>query len=321
MKLKNYTLNQKELLLAMEALTAPGRLSFYQQEEIDLAGTKNISEHQKKYFWLKNSYNGAQLLFNDFFAERQRKVSKDIKEKMLEKMAIMEQKKLEVKKKFHLTSEIMDISKAISYGVGWQDERKKYILIVLGYQDLMLNEIARRFKYHKDDLCNAWYYEIARILKGDNLHNELKKRRPGFGVWYYKTCKNLTPQEVKYYWNTYQEKAISAEIKELKGVVASQGAKSFVKGRVKILLNPSEIKSFKDGEVLVAPMTSPEYIFAIRKASAIITDVGGLTQHAAVVSRELNIPCIVGTRNATQVLKDGDLVTLDIAKGLVKKVC
>ena len=76
----------------------------------------------------------------------------------------------------------------------------------------------------------------------------------------------------------------------------------------------------KDGEILVAPMTSPDYIVAMRKASAIVTDVGGLMSHAAIISRELGIPCIVGTKIATQVLKDGDLVEVDANKGIIKKL-
>ena len=74
----------------------------------------------------------------------------------------------------------------------------------------------------------------------------------------------------------------------------------------------------KQGEILVAPMTSPDYITALRKAAAVITDEGGITSHAAIVSRELGIPGIVGTKIATQVLKDGDLVEVDAERGIVR---
>ena len=67
-------------------------------------------------------------------------------------------------------------------------------------------------------------------------------------------------------------------------------------------------------------MTSPDYIFAMRKASAIITDEGGLTSHAAIVSRELGIPCIVGTGIATKVLNDNDKVMIDVKNGVVTKI-
>ena len=67
-------------------------------------------------------------------------------------------------------------------------------------------------------------------------------------------------------------------------------------------------------------MTRPEMVVAMKKATAIVTDEGGVTCHAAVVSRELNIPCIIGTRNATKFLKDGDKVEVDANKGIVKKI-
>ncbi len=102
----------------------------------------------------------------------------------------------------------------------------------------------------------------------------------------------------------------------LTGAAASPGIGT---GPVKVLKSPDEISKVKEGDVLVAPMTSPDYVPAMKKASAIITNEGGQTSHAAIVSRELGIPCIVGTRDATKVLKDNDLVTVDGSKGLVYK--
>ncbi len=89
-----------------------------------------------------------------------------------------------------------------------------------------------------------------------------------------------------------------------------------VQGKVKILLDP--MLPFEEGSILVAPLTSPEYIFAMRKALAIITDTGGIGSHAAITSRELNIPCIVGTKIATKVLKDGDRVEVDANNGTIR---
>jgi pyruvate,water dikinase len=103
------------------------------------------------------------------------------------------------------------------------------------------------------------------------------------------------------------------------GTVASKG-KGSVRGRIRVLLDPSLADTFAQGEILVAPMTSPEYIFAMKKAAAIITDAGGLTSHAAIVSRELGVPCLVGTRAATTVFKDGDLVEVNPETGRASKV-
>ena len=87
-------------------------------------------------------------------------------------------------------------------------------------------------------------------------------------------------------------------------------------GKVKVIPNISQIRKFKRGEVLVTKMTDPDWMPIMRIASAIITDEGGKTAHAAIVSRELGLPCIVGTRKGTQVLKTGQMITADCTQGL-----
>ena len=102
----------------------------------------------------------------------------------------------------------------------------------------------------------------------------------------------------------------------LKGAGASVGVKS---GLVKIIHGPAEIDKIKEGDVLVTEMTNPSYVPAMKRSAAIITDTGGVTSHAAIVSRELGIPCVVGAGTATHDLKNGMVVTVDGAGGLVYK--
>ena len=100
----------------------------------------------------------------------------------------------------------------------------------------------------------------------------------------------------------------------LKGLGASPGIGM---GNVKIILTPKEIKNMEKGAVLVTEMTTPDFVPAMKKSSAIITDTGGMTSHAAIVSRELGVPCIVGTGNATKLLKDGMEVSVDGSHGMI----
>ena len=102
----------------------------------------------------------------------------------------------------------------------------------------------------------------------------------------------------------------------LKGQGASPGLAT---GHVKIVSSPKQIGKVKKGDVLVAKMTSPDYVPAMKLASAIVTDEGGVTSHAAIVSRELGMPCVVGTKSATSKLKDGMVVTISGKEGLVFK--
>lgn len=105
--------------------------------------------------------------------------------------------------------------------------------------------------------------------------------------------------------------------KIVKGTVASRG---MAQGIVKLISTITEIDKVKKGDVLVSTMTSPDMTTAMHKAVAIVTDEGGMTCHAAIVSREFGIPCIVGTRNATKILNDGDLVRVDAIKGVITKI-
>ncbi len=116
-----------------------------------------------------------------------------------------------------------------------------------------------------------------------------------------------------------------SETKEVKGTIACSGK---VQGKAKIIVSgydnfdslQSIIAGMNKGEILISETTSPELTLACKKAAAIVTNQGGLLSHAAVISRELNIPCIVGTEIATKIFKDGDLVEVDAEKGVVRKI-
>lgn len=101
----------------------------------------------------------------------------------------------------------------------------------------------------------------------------------------------------------------------LNGVVAYKG---LVRGKAKIILNRKDFGKIKQGDVLVAIFTMPYYLPLFKKASAVITDEGGLLSHASIMARELKKPCIVGTKMATKILKDGDQIEVDANKGVVK---
>lgn len=98
------------------------------------------------------------------------------------------------------------------------------------------------------------------------------------------------------------------------GLGASPGIAS---GPVRVLASPDDGAALRPGEVLVTAMTSPDWVPVMRRAAAVVTDAGGMTSHAAIVSRELGIPCVVGTRTATRTLRSGDVVTVDGRLGTV----
>jgi pyruvate,water dikinase len=128
----------------------------------------------------------------------------------------------------------------------------------------------------------------------------------------------LSPKEKDIFKKAIEEKDDHG--KEIKGNVASKGPEETYKAKVKILNSSHECSKVEDGEFLVATMTTPDYVPAMKKAIGFITDEGGITCHAAIIAREMNKPCVIGTKNATKVLKDGDVVEVNVKSGTVKVI-
>lgn len=197
-------------------------------------------------------------------------------------------------------------------------DRRKEVQVKTTYSFyLLLLEVARRFNLSVDDLVWLWHKEVKDILRGQAAdRQEIAKRKKGiaalvyfnkFAVWSGQAAINLRHQHVK------EEKGRPAEIKGV-GVI-----NKIVSGRVKICAGFKEAAvKIKTGDILVCPMTTPDYVPSMKRAKAIITDEGGITCHAAIIARELKIPCVVGTKIATQVLFDGDLVRIDAGRGIIK---
>lgn len=160
--------------------------------------------------------------------------------------------------------------------------------------------------------------EIVKIAKiGDNLQKhyyfpqDVEWAKEGKNLYIVQTRPVTTIKDVK---PKGKGDFKISEVPIFTGAGASPGIGT---GVVKLLKSPKEIGKVKSGDVLVAKMTSPDYVPAMKKASAIVTDEGGQTSHAAIVSRELGIPCVVGTKVATQKLKDDMIITVDGSEGAI----
>ena len=332
-KLEGLHLDEASFLKAMERLSAPEYISFYQEEELELLKLKLkenakdfeklLNKHAEKYFWIQNSYFETFVLEESSF----KKALKDLDNKGIAeeiqrinnfpRNAVEEKKK--ICKELHLSEDIQKIAYLLSYCIYWQDARKKQIFMSNHYIKAFIDEIARRKKIKVEDLENCWCSELESLLKGRNLkEKEVQQRRKQFLGHYTNKISLISEQkEFNHLVFPFLERKIATNVKEIKGIVASIGS-GIVKGRVKILMSPKEWKKVSKGDILVVPMTSPEYITAMRKAAAIVTDEGGMTSHASIVSRELGVPCIVGTKIATKVLKDRMIVEVNAKKGVVR---
>lgn len=160
--------------------------------------------------------------------------------------------------------------------------------------------------------------ELGNLFKNKNYPNqeEINKRKKG--CVFYDDNDNMCFN----YNSTFLEKIgihqlDNESISELRGNIACKG---FAKGKVMIINDPKDMKGFQRGDVLLSITTSASLMPALEKCAAIVTDEGGIMCHAAVISRELNKPCIIGTKHATKVFKNGDIVEVDANKGIIKKL-
>ncbi|MBI4994793.1 hypothetical protein HZC21_04095 [Candidatus Peregrinibacteria bacterium] len=335
-------------------LTAPVTQSFINEAEISLLKVadlvangkdyqKALKTHTKNYFWTKNNYNSAYVLTEEDFmkeikamikgtgdppssrcaSELRRGEGVDF-EKEIERIKSTPVKSKTEKEKLirqinlpKYIRNLLTISEDFTY---WQDERKKKTCWMTHYGFRFLQEIARRTGYKTEELKYFVYPELAGLLDGKTTvsRTEAQARKRGC-LFYHKGYKYevLTGAQAEKFKKEIFDKALDTEVDDFRGMPASRGR---VRGRVKVVMSVKELDKIEQGDILVAVMTRPDYIAGIKRAAAIVTNEGGVTCHAAIVSRELGIPCVIGTKIATRVLKDGDLVEVNANHGVVTKV-
>ena len=270
-ELRRFIKDEAELKSAMQVLMAPTGMSFYQEEEIDLEETNDLEEHRKKYYWLKNSYENEQVLDLDFFKKRKKNLEKGIRKKINKHVEDVAKKKQELKEKYNLSKAVMDIAEAISDAMVWQDTRKKEIWIYIHYKELLLDEIVRRYGFEKKDLYNFESDEIIELLDRKKDDKIFKSRDKAYGFVSDYGIVSFDEKISLKYWDMYAQEKVDKNISEFKGTVVSKGKKSVVKGVVKIVLDAHNVLGFNKGDILVTTMTTPEFVFVMNKAGAVIT--------------------------------------------------
>jgi phosphohistidine swiveling domain-containing protein len=196
------------------------------------------------------------------------------------------------------------------------DWRKEFQMRELYVQIKLLKEMVKRRAIPFVVLEWATPDEVRQIFSGEKLDlPEIYQRARGF-VILVKDGKMelLTGDIAERTWQEEREK-IKGEMLDLGGISASRGK---VVAPVFVALSAGEAMNIPVGHVLVTGMTTPEFVPAMKRASAIVTEEGGLTCHAAIISRELGKPCVVGTKYATRILKTGQTVEVAANHGVVK---
>ena len=277
---------------------------------------KQFENYLFKYSWIKSNYYGyRKYSWHDLQVE----VEKIVKEnKTIGNNIFQDHKKEKIKliSKYKFTPEILAIARLTEIFIKWQDQRKIYTLTFVTLQSRLLQEISQRTGIEFEILKYSQTKEIAGIISRNFNKNKLLQRKQGCLFIYKKgeVSRIIIGNPAKKFIKDARRINLG-KIEEIQGMSASLGC---ARGKVKIIMTAKNINKVKKGDILVAPMTRPEHLAGMKKAAAIVTDDGGITCHAAIIARELKIPCIIGTKIATKVLKDGDLVEVDANKGIVK---
>ncbi|MBW2977693.1 hypothetical protein KY331_02505 [Candidatus Woesearchaeota archaeon] len=299
--LQNKVKNHTDFLL----LTTPVKESFTQKEVKELLSIKkgkdflkNIEKHAQKYFWLQNNYAQAKILDKDYFIKRH------------ESEEIIEIDKVDKKPVIGKYSLFPDLIKAAEECIYWRDERKKYNMIADHFLCVFLREFGKRNNMSLEDMKNVLPYEIENVDK-----KQIDARKQAILIVVSQDSHQIhTGKEAMDLYNKmYPSEGLDKT--EIRGTPACLGK---AKGYAKIIFGEKEFNKLEENDILVTSMTRPEFVPIMSKSAAIVTDEGGITCHAAIVAREMDKPCIIGTNMATKILKDGDLVEVDANNGIVK---
>ena len=317
-------------------LLTPPEPSILQQEEINIVRIalmsdseqgKALARHQAEYWWLKSDWAEVVALDEAYFQKRLDIVLAEPEALLREQIQKFEmrgsqllQSQVDIAHKYGLPPALQSVYYWFRRMAYWRDLRKRAAMINNRYYKLLGQECARRAEIDFSHFCFLMPDEVfdSQLTFSAAFRNELQQRSE-HSIYYIDRGGQpvtLAGEEYLAFMKALAH-SFNSKFSDIKGMIACKGQ---VQGHVKIINVPADFDKMKPCDILVAPMTRPEYMPLLRLASAIVTDEGGITSHAAIISRELGIPCIIGTQVATEILSDGELVEVDANRGIIHRL-
>lgn len=327
--LRKKTADAEEANKALSLLTTPEKDSYLKEYEMEAATLglknsrgKNIKEEidalAKKYAWIQYTFQGIPITARDVekkiasIGKKEndfRKIIEDHRKELIE----LKKNKAETARKLKLSKRekgLFDIGAGIVFIKFF---RKGVFAESYCSMEFLLAEIGRRISCGRQAV-NMLPQEVLAALRLGTFPKKLLDLRMKASILFHSS--GTTYAIGKSPKNTYKRKvAVNSETKKLSGQTAYPGV---ARGKVRLVNLVEDMKNFQEGNIMVSRSTHPDLFLVMQKAAAIVTDIGGLTAHAAIVARELKKPCVIGTKNASTVLKNGDQVEVDADKGIVK---
>jgi len=294
-------------------------------DKIDKKILKKLQQHYQKYFYVKFLWIGKEGLntFEFYLKELARYIATGTDP--LKQLKIQQQEFIDIHvkrraliKKLKIREPWLTIVKAWGDFMVTKIYRRYAQIYAIYRMRPVLEEIGQRLKINLMQVRFMLKDEVAVGLLNGQIKRGVFKARAKLCVFYAekKAQKMFIGREAKKLCK-FVKKENYSEVQEIKGQTGCIGRAI---GRVRIIIRPKDMAKMNKGDILVSIATDPDIVPAMKKAAAIVTEQGGVTSHAAIVSREMNIPCVIGTKIATRVLKDGDLVEVDANKGVVTKL-
>jgi len=302
--------SKKDFADLIRFIKSKGIEDFQKDEDI----LKRIRKYTDRYKWLGYDTGiGYDIPLEDTVLRIKDSLGRDYKESSFEKGDIKQE-----------CEDIMD-------ELGFTDDEKKRVelidelIFMRNYRSEsnsmaglnvkpLLEEIAARLRVKYEDIINLTLDEIEESMKKGSVDIEvIKKRKEKFGLLMWDGKISIySGEDVR---KIEEDVVVEKDITEFRGLIANGGS---VRSRVKILTTLKDMDKVEPGDIIVSKLTTPDFMVAIERCIGIITDAGGISSHAAIVARELGKPCVTGTKIATKVLHDGDIVDLDADNGIVR---
>jgi len=323
-------------------LTTPIKPSLEEKEEMAVLrlakeikqkqGTKNVftKEAYKKierlhfnYCWLTYQYLGPPKSIEEYIEQIKNILDEKVNinallNKIKRRTQDIKTQQSKLFKKLKLDSKHRKLFKVARECVYIKGFRKSALFLAMYTVEKIYKEMGTRMGFSLNQMRQLFSWEIEDALLKNKFNVNQLNERYELGVVYIDT------ENVEVYTGAKAENILNnlnleqIEKKDYRGLTGTCACPGKVRGTIKIINLPVDMSKMDEGDILISIATNPNLVPAMKKAAAIITDAGGLTCHAAIVSRELKIPCVVGTKIVTKVLKDGQLVEVDAGKGIIK---
>lgn len=283
---------------------------------------KLIQKHYEKYFYINHMWVGKVQTFEYYLKELVKLIGsgadldKNYKKEQTD-LAKTLKKRQGLIKKLKIKEPWLTLFNGFGDFMVTKIYRRFAQIYALYKMEYILQEIGKRLNFSLMETRFILPQEMKNALLKKKINRKEIKERKKFCVYYAEKNNDMV------FVGTKAKELAKTTERKIKNVIEFKGQTGCIgkaTGIVKIIFRPQDMVKMNKGNILVSIATDPDIVPAMKKAAAIVTEQGGVTSHAAIVSRELNIPCVIGTKIATKVLKDGDLVEVDANKGIVRKI-